>query len=92
MSLYDEVQKAKRNDREAMERILERLEPKIKHTVLSIEKKYQEDVEQEVKLRVMEAVRRYEVDDLPSFVEMLQKSEAGHALLEKLKDDNSEAL
>lgn len=92
MSLYDEVQKAKRNDREAMERILERLEPKIKHTILSIEKKYQEDVEQEVKLRVMEAVRQYEVDDLPSLVEMLQKSEAGHALLEKLKDDNSEAL
>ncbi len=92
MSLYDEVQKAKRNDREAMERILQRLEPKIKHTVLSIEKKYQEDVEQEVKLRVMEAVRQYEVGGLPSLEDMLRKSEAGHALLEKLKDDNSEAL
>lgn len=89
MSLYEKVQNAKRNDRKAMEDVLMRLEPKIRHTIHSIEKKYQEDVEQEVKLRVLEAVRGYDLDNLPSLTDMLDKTKEGRMLLERIKNDNS---
>ncbi|WP_221567364.1 helix-turn-helix domain-containing protein [Alkalihalobacillus sp. TS-13] len=88
MDLYGSVQKAKKkNDRSSIQHILERLEPKIKQTVISMERRYQEDVEQEVKLRVMEAVRGYDTDHLPTLKELLEKTKEGQAVLEKLKND-----
>ncbi|MGP4081662.1 helix-turn-helix domain-containing protein [Pseudalkalibacillus sp. R45] len=89
MDLYGSVQKAKKNkDRSSIQHILERLEPKIKQTVVSMERRYQEDVEQEVKLRIMEAVRGYDTDHLPTLKELLGKTKGGQAVLEKMKDDN----
>lgn len=92
MSLYEMVRKAKRNDTESMEEVLKKLEPKISHTVHSIEKRYQEDVEQEVKLRVMEAVRQYEIKEFPTFDQLLRKTEDGRAILNGMKNDNSKTL
>ncbi|MCF6138971.1 helix-turn-helix domain-containing protein [Pseudalkalibacillus berkeleyi] len=91
-SLDELVRNAQRNDSQAMEQLLKRLDPKIKHSIHSIEKKYQEDVEQEVKLKIMEAVQTYELKRVPSLADMLQKSKEGRSILQNLKNDNSEKL
>ncbi len=89
MDLYGSVQKAKKNnDESSIQYILGRLEPKIKQTIISMEKQYQEDIEQEVKLRIIEAVQIYDTDHLPSLKEVLGKSEHGRAILKRIKDDN----
>ncbi|WP_408008692.1 helix-turn-helix domain-containing protein [Pseudalkalibacillus sp. A8] len=89
MDLYGSVQKAKKNnDESSIQHILERLEPKIKQTIVSMEKQYQEDIEQEVKLRIIEAVQNYDTDNLPSLKDLLGKTKEGRAILKKIKDDN----
>lgn len=48
------------------------MEPKIKKSVQSIPWQYREDVEQEIKLKVMESIDNVKTADVPGFFEYTQ--------------------
>ncbi|WLD93225.1 RNA polymerase sigma factor [Alkalihalobacillus sp. AL-G] len=92
MNLLQLVKSAKQNDPDAFQELIDRFEPKIKQTVKSMETRYQEDVEQEVKLKIFEAVSTYDTDRIPSLRDMLQKSKEGRELLEKVENSAEQSF
>ncbi|WP_257347532.1 helix-turn-helix domain-containing protein [Pseudalkalibacillus decolorationis] len=85
MNLLQLVKSAKQGDVKAQQDLIDRFEPKIKQTVKSMGTRYQEDVEQEVKLKILEAVRTYDTSGTPSLSQLLQKSKEGRDLLEEVQ-------
>ncbi|TSB47879.1 hypothetical protein [Alkalicoccobacillus porphyridii] len=63
--------KEKKSERQ--EALIKKMEPKIKKSVQSIPWQYREDVEQEIKMKVMESIDNVKTVDVPGFFEYTQK-------------------
>ncbi|WP_214483055.1 helix-turn-helix domain-containing protein [Bacillus sp. SM2101] len=67
--LYELVKKAKVNE-EALEKIILLFEPKIKKSLLLTKYEERDDLSQELKLKITNYIRSYDVDSTPGFWEM----------------------
>ncbi len=73
--LYELVNKAKKND-EAIEQVIEIFTPKIKKTLLQTDIQNREDLEQELRIKLMSLIRTYDLNEVMGFWEfheMVQK-------------------
>ncbi|WP_010531815.1 helix-turn-helix domain-containing protein [Lentibacillus jeotgali] len=69
--LYHLVQHAKTNDSESTKEIIHRFDPKIKQTSRFTGKFEREDLEQELRIRIVKAVDKFKTDDTPGFREFI---------------------
>ncbi|MFK3937549.1 hypothetical protein ACI2JA_08555 [Alkalihalobacillus sp. NPDC078783] len=53
--------------------LIEKMEPKIKKSIRHIPWQYREDVEQEIKMKVMESIDKVNTYDVPGFFEYTAK-------------------
>ncbi|MBM7647033.1 hypothetical protein JOD45_003268 [Scopulibacillus daqui] len=53
--------------------ILKQMEPKIRKTLYSIPKSYREDVEQDLKLKIIQTIDNVKYEETPGFFEFKQK-------------------
>lgn len=65
-SLYDLVNLSKMKDSLAIQKIIDMMKPKIKKELHNVPLQEREDLEQELKLDIIEAVYNYEME-VPSF-------------------------
>lgn len=63
----------KEEKHERQEALIRKMEPKIKKSVQSIPWHYREDVEQEIKIKVMESIGNVKTVDVPGFFEYTKK-------------------
>ncbi|MED1790367.1 helix-turn-helix domain-containing protein [Brevibacillus laterosporus] len=64
MSLLALVRKAQNNDADAMQEIIQRFEPKIRKSLRFTDKALQDDVRQEIALRVIKVIKNYDPEKL----------------------------
>ncbi|AIG26770.1 MULTISPECIES: helix-turn-helix domain-containing protein [Brevibacillus] len=64
MSLLALVRKAKNNDADAMQEIIQRFEPKIRKSLRCTDKAFRDDVRQEIALRVIKVIKDYDSEKL----------------------------
>ncbi|GGJ97154.1 hypothetical protein GCM10007063_19460 [Lentibacillus kapialis] len=69
--LYYLVQHAKTNDSESTKEIIHRFDPKIKQTSRFTGNFEREDLEQELRIRIVKAVDKFKTDDTPGFREFI---------------------
>ncbi|MED4205807.1 helix-turn-helix domain-containing protein [Neobacillus mesonae] len=67
VNLYDLTQKAKAGSQEAVAKIVEMFEPKVKKSSRFIAADNREDLEQELRLEIVKAVNRFETSSTPTF-------------------------
>ncbi|MDQ0207454.1 hypothetical protein [Alkalicoccobacillus murimartini] len=63
----------KENKKNRQEELIRKMEPKIKKSVRTVPWQYREDVEQEIKMKVMESIEKVNTYDVPTFFEYTQK-------------------
>jgi hypothetical protein len=68
-SLYTLITEAKARNSEALENILKIYEPKLKHCLQSVPAAERSDVEQELKIKLIEMVFHYDLQAVPGFWE-----------------------
>lgn len=69
--LYYLIQQAKTRDMESMNEIIHRFDPKIKNTSKFTGNHEREDLEQELKIRVVKAVDKFKTAETPGFREFV---------------------
>lgn len=65
--------------------LIQKMEPKIKKSIRHIPWQYREDVEQEIKMKVMESIDKVNTYDVPSFFEYTAKENDKKAGISKKK-------
>ncbi|WP_270180439.1 helix-turn-helix domain-containing protein [Alkalihalobacillus sp. CinArs1] len=73
--LYNLLQRAKKQDEEALSLILQTFEKKIQSELRQTSFGARDDLRQELFVKVCEAVGKYKVDDVPDFEEFAMKLE-----------------
>ncbi|MEK4563355.1 hypothetical protein MKX54_01510 [Alkalihalobacillus sp. FSL R5-0424] len=68
--------------------LIQKMEPKIKKSIRHIPWQYREDVEQEIKMKVMESIDKVNTYDVPSFFEYTAKENDKKAGTRKKKANN----
>ncbi|MFD0736381.1 helix-turn-helix domain-containing protein [Planotetraspora mira] len=64
--MYDLIKRAQKKDNCALESIIEKMTPKIKKMLLEIPIQDRDDVEQQVKIKIIEAILKYPIESIPS--------------------------
>lgn len=75
--LYNLLQSAKKDDKEAITLILQQFEKKISAELRQTSYDEREDLRQHLLLKVFEAIEKYEIDKVPDFVEFVESLEKG---------------
>lgn len=70
--LYTLLQQAKKEEKEGMSEILNQFEKKIEAELRQTSAQNRDDLRQELVLKVMEAVEKYKVEDVPNFEQFLE--------------------
>ena len=63
------------------------MEPKIKKSVRDIPWQYREDVEQEIKIKVMESIEKVNTYDVPTFFEYTKKEKNKKSREQQIKGE-----
>lgn len=72
--LYYLIKQAEKNkDLTSIEEIIHRFEPKIKSSSKFIQNREREDLEQELKIRIVKAVDKFKTSKTPGFIEFVSK-------------------
>ena len=61
------LKKAKNNDKKAMEEIIIKFTPKIRKSLYQTSLQERNDLRQEVNLKIIEAVHKYDIESIPGF-------------------------
>lgn len=69
--LYYHIKQAKNRDLNSIEEIIHRFDPKIKKTSTFIDNHERENLEQELKIRVIKAVDKFKTAETPGFREFI---------------------
>ena len=70
--LYTLLQQAKKEEKEEMSEILNQFEKKIEAELRQTSAQNRDDLRQELVIKVMEAVEKYKVEDVPNFEQFLE--------------------
>lgn len=70
--LYTLLQQAKKEEKEGMSVILNQFEKKIEAELRQTSAQNRDDLRQELVIKVMEAVEKYKVEDVPNFEQFLE--------------------
>ncbi|WP_068794071.1 helix-turn-helix domain-containing protein [Brevibacillus laterosporus] len=71
MTLIELIKKAKLHDREAMIKIIEKFEPKIRKEISKSPTHLKEDLRQEIAKNIIEAVYKYDMKNIPNLFEYI---------------------
>lgn len=71
-SLVSLIKKAKNNDRSAMQNILTLFKPKLEKCLNQTSYQEREDLKQEVNMKIVAAILRYNLDTTPSFWDLIK--------------------
>ncbi|TYR79344.1 hypothetical protein FZC66_14635 [Priestia megaterium] len=74
VTLYELVQKVQADDQEAVKELLERLQPKINQSISFFSYGDREDIEQELKIKIIQAAKAFKLESTPSLGEFFSKS------------------
>jgi len=72
MEIYEYMKKAQENDKEALEHIINIFEPKVKYSLRMVPSEYREDLEQELKVKLIEMILHYDFTSTPTFTEYMK--------------------
>jgi len=72
--LYDLVKESRSNN-EALETVIELFEPKLKKSLYMTNPNDREDLAQELKLKMISYITEYDVDAIPGFWEIKEKTD-----------------
>ena len=67
--LYGLIKRAQTGDINAIELIVKKMSPKIRKSLYVVDPENREDLEQEIKLKLIEAIYKYEMKSVPGFWE-----------------------
>ncbi|QHA93871.1 hypothetical protein GNK04_21890 [Bacillus sp. N1-1] len=70
--LYTLLQQAKNEDKEGLSAILNQFEKKIEAELRQTSPQNRDDLRQELVIKVMEAVEKYKVEDVPNFEQFIE--------------------
>ncbi|WP_165998728.1 helix-turn-helix domain-containing protein [Bacillus sp. Cs-700] len=70
--LYTLLQQAKNEDKEGLSAILNQFEKKIEAELRQTPPQNRDDLRQELVIKVMEAVEKYSVEDVPNFEQFIE--------------------
>ncbi|MYL62425.1 hypothetical protein GLW07_03540 [Bacillus hwajinpoensis] len=70
--LYTLLQQAKNEDKEGLSAILNQFEKKIEAELRQTSPQNKDDLRQELVIKVMEAVEKYSVEDVPNFEQFIE--------------------
>ncbi len=70
--LYKLLQQAKNKDKEGLSAILNQFEKKIEAELRQTSPQNRDDLRQELVIKVMEAVEKYSVEDVPNFEQFIE--------------------
>ncbi|MCA0991162.1 helix-turn-helix domain-containing protein [Guptibacillus hwajinpoensis] len=70
--LYTLLQQAKNEDKEGLSAILDQFEKKIEAELRQTPAQNRDDLRQELVIKVMEAVEKYRVEDVPNFEQFIE--------------------
>ncbi|PFG15254.1 helix-turn-helix domain-containing protein [Bacillus sp. es.036] len=70
--LYTLLQQAKNEDKEGLSGILNQFEKKIEAELRQTSPQNRDDLRQELVIKVMEAVEKYSVEDVPNFEQFIE--------------------
>lgn len=73
-NLYYLTKQAK-TDNHSLLKIIDLFSPKIKKSLKQTNYQNREDLEQEIKLKMIANIKEYEVDEIPGFFQMLEQLE-----------------
>lgn len=62
-------------DEKAIEIIIEAFNPKIKKSLMMTDTRNRDDLEQELHLKILEIIRRYDLNSTPGFFEYIQSAD-----------------
>ncbi|WP_243292815.1 helix-turn-helix domain-containing protein [Bacillus sp. FJAT-47783] len=71
--LYDAMKAAKSGDSQALQQIITIYEPKVKYSLQKVPIQHHQDVEQELKRKLLEMIIRYDVKGVPTFTQYVKK-------------------
>ena len=77
-SLYTLVKQSKTDDH-SLVTVIELFAPKIHHSLMQTTYQYREDLSQELKLKLLDCIRNYEVDNVPGYFQMIDLLEGKDA-------------
>lgn len=66
-NLYEDIKKAKEKDELAILSVINRFEPKIKFSLRQTSLQNREDLSQELKIKIIEALNRCNLEEVPNF-------------------------
>ena len=69
-SLYTLVKRS-RTDNDSLGSVIELFSPKIDHSLRQTKPQYREDLSQELKIKLLDCIRNYEVDNVPGYFQMI---------------------
>ncbi|MFU7590326.1 helix-turn-helix domain-containing protein [Priestia sp. RMT2NF4] len=72
-TLYELVNKVKSGDEEASRRLLKKLEPKLNKAVQNFSLHEREDVKQDLKIKILSAVKTFDFSQTPGLWEFLHQ-------------------
>ncbi|MCA0988932.1 helix-turn-helix domain-containing protein [Guptibacillus algicola] len=75
--LYNLLQRAKKQDEEAISLILQTFEKKIEAELRQTSYAERDDLRQDLYMKVYEAIEKYKIDDVPDFEEFVINLEKG---------------
>ncbi|MGG0794616.1 helix-turn-helix domain-containing protein [Brevibacillus laterosporus] len=75
MTLIELIKKAKQHDTEAMIKICEKFEPKIRKEIAKAPNHLKEDLRQEITKNIIEAVYRYDMKNIPDLFRYINSNE-----------------
>ncbi|WP_289375896.1 helix-turn-helix domain-containing protein [Paenibacillus silvae] len=65
---------ARKNDKKAMESIIVKFNPKLQKSLYQTTQQDRNDLKQEIHLKIIEAVYKYDIETVPGFWEFIQNS------------------
>ncbi|KMM36594.1 helix-turn-helix domain-containing protein [Guptibacillus hwajinpoensis] len=71
--LYTLLQQAKQNEDEALELIFRQFEKKIEAELRQTPYEYRDDLRQELYVKILEAVEKYSIDEVPNFEQFIEE-------------------
>lgn len=72
--LLNLLKQAKQNDTQAMETIIVKFNPKLQKSLYQTHLQNRNDLQQEIKMKIIEAVYRYDIEKVPGFIEFVNES------------------
>lgn len=84
MDLYEYAKKAQQEDRQALEQMIKVFEPKVKYSLRAVPPEYRKDLEQELKMKLIEMILRYDLNSIPTFTEYIKANGGDSSLIKRL--------